>query len=136
MDGATALLVSRLRKSTCIFHRVRRNSCMPWTVREKLLSADILPRIPQLWNVGRTMVQTDIPPLNIVSHGSPANEIKSSDTHGLLMDCGTSRHATLSQGWRIMQPDPNHIRTPSRSACNANIPTLMAAVTKEPGTCV
>jgi len=136
MDGATALLVSRLRKSTCIFDRMRRQSCMLWTVREKLLSADMLPRIPQLWNVGRTMVQTDIPPQNIVSLGSPANEIKSSDIHGLVMDFSMSRHATSSQGWWNKLPDLNHIRTASRSACNANIPTLMDAVTKKPGTCL
>jgi polyisoprenyl-teichoic acid--peptidoglycan teichoic acid transferase len=135
MDGATALLFSRLRKSTSIFDRMRRQSRVLWAVREKLLSADMFPRIPELWNVIRTTVQTDIPPQDMLSLASLANEIKPSDIRGLMIDYSMSRHATSSQGWWILLPDLNHIRTASRSVFNTASPTLIDAVTKKPGTC-
>ena len=80
-------------------------------------------------------MQTDIPPQNIVSLASLANEIKPSDIHGLVIDYSMSRHATSSQGWWILLPDLNHIRTASRNVFNTASPTLMDVATKKPGAC-
>jgi LCP family protein required for cell wall assembly len=133
MDGKTALLFSRLRKSTSIFDRMRRESRVLWAVREELLSPDMFPRIPELWIVVRTLVQTDIPPQNILALATLANEIKPADIRGLVIDYSMSRHATSSQGWWILLPDVNHIRAAARNILGANSSTLLDAVTKGPG---
>jgi LCP family protein required for cell wall assembly len=135
MDGKTALTYSRLRKSTSIFDRMRRDSRVLWAVREKLLSSDMFPRIPELWDVVRTMVQTDIPPQNILPLARLASEIKPSDIHGLLIDYSMSRHATSSQGWWVLLPDLNLIRTASRNVLRATSSTLMDVNNKKPASC-
>jgi polyisoprenyl-teichoic acid--peptidoglycan teichoic acid transferase len=135
MDGRTALTFSRLRYSTSVYDRMRRQSRVLWAIREKLLSTDMFPRIPDLWNVGRNLVQTDVPPQNIVALASLARDIKPSDIHGLVVDYSMARHATSSQGWWILLPDLNHIRTASRSVFNPNSPTLMDVATKKPSAC-
>ena len=135
MDGRTALTFSRLRYSTSVYDRMRRQSRVLWAIREKLLSADVFPCIPDLWNVGRNLVQTDVPPQNIISLASLARDIKPSDIHGLVVDYSMARHATSSQGWWILLPDLNHIRIAARSVFSPNSPTLVDLATKKPSAC-
>ena len=135
MDGRTALTFSRLRYSTSVYDRMRRQSRVLWAIREKVLSADVFPHIPDLWNVGRNLIQTDVPPQNIISLASLARDIKPSDIHGLVVDYSMARHATSSQGWWILLPDLNHIRIASRSVFSPNSPTLLDLATKKLSAC-
>src|SRR5207302_101280 len=102
MDGHTALTYARLRYSTSVYDRMRRQSRVLWAIRQKLLSPDMFPRIPDLWNAVHTMVQTDIPPQDIISLAALANDIKPADIHGFVIDYSMVRHATSSQGWWIL----------------------------------
>ena len=132
MSGQMALDFSRSRLSTSVLDRMRRQNRVLLGVREKLLSPDIFPRIPQLWNATSKLVQTDVPASEIVPLANMAGQLKLSDAHGLLIDAPFVRQTYSPEGAWILLPDLTAIRTAARNIFSG--PALTDAV-KRPGSC-
>jgi LCP family protein required for cell wall assembly len=60
MDGRTALWYARSRMTTSVFDRERRQQQVLQAIWRQSRQADVLPRIPELWNQFRGMVVTDL----------------------------------------------------------------------------
>lgn len=67
MDGATALWYVRSRYSTSDFDRGRRSQEVMGGVARKLLSLQVLTKAPELFNILRDNVQTDMTPGEILA---------------------------------------------------------------------
>jgi LCP family protein required for cell wall assembly len=132
MSGQMALDFSRSRLSTSVLDRMRRQNRVLLGVREKLLSADMFPRIPELWNATSKLVQTDLPAREIVPLAKMAGELKLADAHGMLIDAPFVRQTYSPQGYWILLPDLTAIRTAARNIFSG--PSLTDAV-KRPGSC-
>ena len=135
MDGSAALLYARLRYSTSVYDRMRRQSRVLWAIREKLLSPAMFSRIPELWAAGQNMVQTDVPAQEAVSLAALAGAIKPADIHGMVVDYSMVRHATSAQGWWILLPDLNHIRIAAHSIFSPGTPSFTDVSTKKASAC-
>jgi LCP family protein required for cell wall assembly len=132
MSGQMALDFSRSRLSTSVLDRMRRQNRVLLGVREKLLSPDLFPRIPQLWNAAGKLVQTDLPASELVPLTNMAGQLKLSDAHGLLIDAPFVRQTYSPQGYWILLPDLSAIRTAVRNILSG--PSLTDAV-RRPGSC-
>lgn len=60
MDGAMALRYARTRHQDNDFERIRRQQAVMLAIREKMLSASILPRLPELIQATYGSVRTDL----------------------------------------------------------------------------
>ncbi len=67
MDGATALWYSRARKSTSDFDRTRRAQEVITAIFQKSISLNALNRAPELYQLFKSSVETDVPLSTIVS---------------------------------------------------------------------
>ena len=59
-DGDEALWYARSRKTSSVFARERRQQQVLEAIWRKSRSLDILPRIPELWELSRSMIVTDL----------------------------------------------------------------------------
>ncbi|MEP7199307.1 MAG: LCP family protein [Chloroflexota bacterium] len=128
LTGQMALDYSRSRLSSSVSDRMKRQMHVLLGVREKLLSADTFPRIPELWNVTSKLVQTDLPPTMIVPLAKLAAETKLGNAHGLAIGENMARQTTSTQGWWILLPDLTAVRTATRNVFSAK--PLMETVKK------
>ncbi|MCA1553105.1 MAG: LCP family protein, partial [Chloroflexi bacterium] len=115
MDGQMALDFARSRLSTSVYDRMRRQMRVLLGVREKLLSADVFPHIPDLWSAASNLVQTDVPARTILPLAKLGSEMKLSDVHALTIDGAMVRQTTSSQGWWILMPDLDRIHNAVRN---------------------
>jgi LCP family protein required for cell wall assembly len=132
MTGQMALDFSRSRLSTSVLDRMRRQNRVLLGVREKLLSPDVFPRIPQLWSITSKLVETDLPVSRIVPLAQLASQLSLSSAHGLLLDYPFVTQTYSPQGWWILLPDLTAIRTAVRNIFTGA--TLTDAI-KRPGSC-
>ncbi|MBI5876758.1 MAG: LCP family protein [Chloroflexi bacterium] len=110
MDGAAALTFARLRHTTSDFDRMRRQEAVLLAVRRKLLSADLLPRLPELVGTLSALVQTDIPPQTIVALARLGAEVDVKNARGFLIDERVVRPWTTPGGAAVQLPDPAKVQ--------------------------
>ena len=60
MDGATALRYARTRHQDDDYHRLQRQQLVLLAIRDKLLSPEVLPKLPTLWYSLQGLVRTDL----------------------------------------------------------------------------
>jgi LCP family protein required for cell wall assembly len=60
VDGETALWYARSRLTTSVFDRERRQQQVLQAIWRKARSLDVLPRLPDLWEQGRSLIVTDL----------------------------------------------------------------------------
>jgi LCP family protein required for cell wall assembly len=131
MTGQMALDFSRSRLSTSVWDRMRRQNRVLLGVREKLLSPDMFPRIPAVWNATQNLVQTDLPGTLIVPLMKLAADIKLADVHGMTVDYRMTRQTTTPAGAWVLLPDLPTIRANVRDVFTAA--TLTDVIKRESG---
>lgn len=131
MTGQMALDYSRSRLSTSVWDRMRRQNRVLLGVREKLLAADMFPRIPALWSATQNLVQTDLPGTLIVPLAKLAADIKLSDVHGMTVDYRMTKQTTTPAGAWVLLPDLPAVRATVRSVFGAS--ALTDAIKRESG---
>ena len=131
MDGAAALTFARLRHTTSDFDRMRRQEAVLLAVRKKLLSAEMLPRLPDLVGTLSAMAQTDIPPQTIVALARLGAEVDLKDAHGFLIDERVVRPWTTPGGAAVQLPDPTKVEAGVQHLWDG--PVLTSAI-KQPAT--
>ncbi len=86
MNGKVALQYARSRHSESDFGRAKRQQMVLLAIREKALALDVIPRLPSLMGTLKDMVDTDIPPQEILRLAVLAKDIDSKGIGNLVID--------------------------------------------------
>ena len=111
MDGALALAFVRSRITTTDFDRMRRQQTVLLAFRKKLLSPDVLSRLPDVVSALSKLSETDIPPQTQLSLARLGAEIDLNSVHGLILDERVMRNLPNSAGAAVIAPDPQVLKT-------------------------
>jgi LCP family protein required for cell wall assembly len=111
MGGQQALRYARSRKSTNDFDRARRQRKVLMALWDQALSLDIIPRLPQLWRTMDDAFQTDLPLQQVINLAYVGVQLK---PQHIVSRAITSEHTqswTTPQGWAVLLPRQDKIRT-------------------------
>ncbi|MGI5835214.1 MAG: LCP family protein [Chloroflexota bacterium] len=86
MNGTVALQYARSRHSENDFGRAKRQQKVLLAIREKALALDVIPKIPSLMGTMKDMIDTDIPPQEMIRLGMMAKDIDADNVHSLVID--------------------------------------------------
>lgn len=111
MDGALALAFARSRLTTTDYDRMRRQQAVLLAFRRKLLSPDMLPRLPELVSAMSKLSETDIPPQTLLSLARLGAEIDLNNVHGFLLDERVMRGVAGAAGASVTAPDPQALKS-------------------------
>lgn len=131
MTGIMALDFSRSRQSTSVWDRMRRQNRVLLGVRERLLSADMFPRIPALWSATKDLLDTDVPPTLIVPLAKLAAEINLGNVHGMTVDWRMVTQTYTPAGAWVLIPNLPAVRAAVRNVFSAT--ALTAAIKQDAG---
>ncbi|MCB9148713.1 MAG: LCP family protein [Caldilineaceae bacterium] len=81
LDGVTAHWYARLRLRESDIGRTRRQRQLLWALREKMLNANLIVRLPQLWSALQGKFSTDLTLLDIVDLAQWGLPLNSSRIH-------------------------------------------------------
>lgn len=110
IDGQTALAFARSRKTTSDFDRMRRQQAVLLAFRKKLLSPEMLPRLPELVTALSKMVETDIPLQTLLSLARLGVEIDLKDVRGFMLDERVV-HGINENGAAVQQADEERVKS-------------------------
>jgi LCP family protein required for cell wall assembly len=110
MNGEAALTFARSRITTSDYDRMRRQQAVLLAFRKKLLTPEMLPRLPELVGTLSQMTQTDIPPQTLVSLARLGAEIDLNHVHGFLLDERVMQ-AAPGVGASVTQPNPEVVKS-------------------------
>lgn len=97
MDGRTALIYARTRHQDNDFERMRRQQIVMLAIRDKLISPEILPRLPDLWAAVSGSVRTDLSPADIAALACVGAAIEQDDISRYVID-GQYVQSWVTQG--------------------------------------
>ena len=86
MDGEMALRYARTRHNGSDFVRLRRQQDVLFAIREKALSLDLIPRLPDLLRTMGYTVDTDLDPQEILALAQIAPQIEKEDINSAVID--------------------------------------------------
>jgi len=86
MDGEMALRYARTRHNGSDFVRLRRQQKVLFAIREKALSLDLVPRLPELFNTMGYTVDTDLGPEEVLALAQIARQIEREDIKSAAID--------------------------------------------------
>ena len=109
MDGWTALVFARLRKTTSDFDRIRRQQAIMKGVWQGALAADVIRDGPRLYGVLKDSVETDLNLQNILALGYVAVRVSPSSIRSYYVDRSMVRSWTTPAGAAVLLPVPEHI---------------------------
>lgn len=119
MNGATALMFARQRHNTGDVSRAQRQQRVLFALRDKILSPDIVPKIPQLYNQFQTMVATDFGPLDVPRLAQIGEKIKPGNIRGRVIDETMWYFWTTPDGKSVLVFDKNKVRAAVDDLFNA-----------------
>ena len=86
MNGKVALQYARSRHSENDFGRAKRQQNLLVAIKDKALALDVIPKIPSLMGTMKDMIDTDIPPTDILRLAGLAKGINSTRVSSLVID--------------------------------------------------
>ena len=86
MDGEMALRYARTRHNGSDFVRLRRQQEVLFAIREKALSLDLVPRLPELFSTMGYTVDTDLGPEEVLALAQIARQIEKEDVKSAVID--------------------------------------------------
>ncbi|HID87559.1 MAG TPA: LytR family transcriptional regulator [Anaerolineae bacterium] len=86
MDGETALQYARSRHGSSDFDRARRQQKVLFAIRDRALSLNLLPKLPQLLKTMGDTVQTDLQPREILALAQIGVQIQPEDIKSAVID--------------------------------------------------
>lgn len=104
MDGEMALRYARTRHNGSDFVRLRRQQKVLFAIREKALSLDLIPRLPDLLRTMGYTVDTDLDPQEVLALAQIARQIEKEDIESAVIDETMSVPITLPDGANVLYP--------------------------------
>lgn len=123
MNGERALQYSRSRYSTSDFSRARRQQQVLLAARDKVLKAEILPKVPGLLPTLATTFRTDLSVTDIVALGGLALQIEPGMIKNTLIDETMCSGFTTFDGQRVLLPNMTKVKALVKSAFTPSTPT-------------
>jgi len=111
MNGQQALYYARSRKTTDDFDRARRQQRVLLAIRDRVLDANLLPRVPALWLAMRDMVDTNLGPAEIADLAKLGASLGGRDLRGMVIRHPLVTNWTTPQGGMVQLPDLPAINT-------------------------
>ncbi len=111
MDGQTALAFVRSRMTTSDFDRMRRQQAVLLAFRRKLLSPEMLPRLPELVATLSKMAETDMPLQTLLSLARLGAQIDLKDVRGFMLDERVVRGMTTESGAAVQRVDDDLVKS-------------------------
>jgi LCP family protein required for cell wall assembly len=111
MDGQLALTFARSRLTTTDFDRMRRQQAVLLAFRKKLLTPEMLPRLPELVTTLSQMTETDIPLPTLLSLARLGVEIDLRDVRGFLIDERVLRSVAVEGQGAVQQMNDDAVKT-------------------------
>lgn len=102
LDGPTAKKFATYRYVESDFGRVRRQQQLIWAIRNRVLQASLLPRIPELWQALSDTFTTDLDLSAAVKLARLAVRLQPQDVHGMQMDRDLVEDHTTPEGWQVL----------------------------------
>lgn len=109
MNGEQALYYARSRKTTDDFDRARRQQRVLVAVRNRVLSANLIPRIPALWLAMRGVIDTNLDANQILDLARLGITFDSKDLKGMVIRHPLVSDWTTPQGGMVQWPDMDAI---------------------------
>lgn len=122
MNGATALMFVRQRHGTGDISRAQRQQRVVFALREKVLSPNIVTKIPQLYDQLQSTVQTNFGPLDIPGLVQIGSNIKPDNIRGRVIDETMWNFWMTPDGKSVLVFDKNKVRAAVDDLFNA--PTI------------
>ena len=119
MNGATALMFVRQRHGSGDISRAQRQQRVIFALRDKMLSPDILPKIPQLYDQMQDIVTTDFGPLDIPRLIQIGTNIKPGNIRGRVIDETMWQFWTTPDGKSVLVFDKKKVRAAVDDLFNA-----------------
>jgi LCP family protein required for cell wall assembly len=94
LDGASARKFATYRYLTSDFGRARRQQQLIWAIREKAQSANLLPRLPELWQALGGTFETDMNLLDVARLAKFGLDLQPGNLHGAALDGVVQPHVT------------------------------------------
>jgi LCP family protein required for cell wall assembly len=111
MNGQLALTFARSRLTTTDFDRMRRQQAVLLAFRKKLLTPEMLPRLPELVTTLSQMTETDIPLPTLLSLARLGVELDLKDVRGFLIDERVLRGVTVEGQGSVQQMNDEAVKT-------------------------
>ena len=103
LDGATAKKFATYRYVQTDFGRTRRQQQLIWAIRNRVLQANLLPKIPVLWSALSDTFTTDFDLPAVLKLARLASRLQAQDVHGMQFDEDTIEWYTTPEGWQVLR---------------------------------
>jgi polyisoprenyl-teichoic acid--peptidoglycan teichoic acid transferase len=102
LDGATAKKFATYRYVETDFGRTRRQQQLIWAIRNRVLQANLLPKIPELWRALSDTFTTDLDLPSVLKLARLASRLQARDVHGMQLGTDTIEQYTTPEGWMVL----------------------------------
>ena len=102
LDGVTAKKFATYRYVQTDFGRTRRQQQLIWAIRNRVLQANLLPKIPALWSALSDTFTTDLDLPAVLKLARLASRLQAQDVHGMQFDEDTIEWYTTPEGWQVL----------------------------------
>jgi LCP family protein required for cell wall assembly len=109
LDGRTALRYARTRHQDDDYHRVQRQQQVLLAIRDKLLSPDVIPHLPDLLNRLSGLIRTDLSPQELAMLACIGPQIDRAAIEAYAIDGTMVIPWTTPNGGRVSVPDRDAI---------------------------
>jgi len=103
LDGVTAKKFATYRYVQTDFGRTRRQQQLIWAIRNRVLQANLLPKIPVLWSALSDTFTTDLDLAAVLKLARLASRLQAQDVHGMQFDDDTIEWYTTPEGWQVLR---------------------------------
>ena len=103
LDGPTAKKFATYRYVQTDFGRTRRQQQLIWAIRNRVLEANLLPKIPVLWSALSDTFTTDLDLPAVLKVARLASRLQAQDVHGMQFDEDTIEWYTTPEGWQVLR---------------------------------
>ncbi len=103
LDGPTAMKFATYRYVESDFGRVRRQQQLIWAIRNRALSANLIPRIPELWAALNDTFKTDLGLLDIIRLAKLGVGLDPRNVHGTVLDGDIVENYTTPGGGAVLK---------------------------------
>ena len=110
MNGTVALQYARSRHSENDFGRAHRQQVVLMAIKDRALQLDVIPKLPTLMNTFKDMVDTDMPPQEILRLAAMAKDIRDNSVSTLVIDDKLAPPFVGEGGADLLMPNRPEIR--------------------------
>jgi len=111
LDGDSAYWFVRLRLRESDIGRARRQRQFLWALREQVLNANLVTRIPELWSAFQTTFSTDLGLLDMISMARFGIEVEPANVRAGGLTLSDLQNFTTAQGAAVLRiANPNRVR--------------------------